>query len=384
MTDGASDEASGSTQQPADIVATPTDATMLGARRVTPIRTVGITQGAALLVVAAVFVSFVLRDAFVAAHRTVGWVVACAIVALLIGPIVGALRRWLPGWASVVIVVIGVVAAFGGIVVGLAREVLDSLDDLERAAPRAARALEERYDWAADVDVSARVDAFFERLDATVREATLDQALGTIPTYLVTGILMLFLLGYGRRYFLGMLGLFDDLDRRHTVREITTRAARRGRTFMLMTLAYALLNAVVFGVICWLLDLPAPLSLAALVAIMALVPVIGIFVGGIPALLFAFASQRWYVGVIALAVLVVLQAVEAVVARPFIDRRSVAIGPAIPVVVGLVAFELYGIGGAVYGVALAVLLLAMLDEIAGARVDESDADDFVPAATAAP
>ena len=59
--------------------------------------------------------------------------------------------------------------------------------------------------------------------------------------------------------------------------------------------------------------------------------------------------------------------------RPFVDRRTVRLGPTVPVVVGLVAFELYGVGGAIYAVALAILGLAGLDAV-GRRQGE-DVDD---------
>ena len=344
----------------------------LGARPVTPVRVIGVTPGAALLVVAAVVVAYITRNAFVAAHRTVGWVVACSIVALLVDPLVNALQRYMPRWLSVVTVVLGALGAFVGVFVGLAREILDSLDVLEEAAPRAARRLEERYKWAADVDVSARVEAFFAGLHDEVRESTLHRAIGTAPTYLVTGILMLFLLGYGRRYFLGALQLFDDLERRRTVRQVITRAVDNGRVYMLFTLANAAANGVVFGLICWALDLPAPLSLGAAVAVMSVLPLIGVLVGGVPALLLAFGSQSWHIGAITLAVVVALQSVEALVLRPFVDNRSVRVGPAIPIIVGLLAFELYGFGGAVYGVALAVLGLAALDAAGSVRGDDPE------------
>ena len=344
----------------------------LGGRVATPVRVGGITPSAAMLVVAAVVGAYVTRNAFVAAHRTVGWVVACSIVALLVDPLVNALQRHLPRWLSIVAVVFGALGAFVGIFVGLAHEILDSLDVLEEAAPRAARGLEERYDWASDVDVSARVEAFFESLHEQVRESTLQRAVGTAPTYLVTGILMLFLLGYGRRYFLGFLRQFDDLDRRQNVRQVVIQAAQNGREYMLFTLANAIVNGVVFGLICWLLDLPAPLSLGAAVAVTSVLPLVGVLVGGVPALLLAFGSQSWHIGAITLAVLVALQSVEARVVRPFVDARSVRVGPAIPIIVGLLAFELYGFGGAVYGVAIAVLGLAALDAVGSVRGDDPD------------
>ncbi len=120
-----------------------------------PARLVRFTPSAALLVTAGVFAAFVLRNVFVAAHQIVGWIVACALVALLIDPLVNLLQRHLPRVLSVVVVVVTMVAVVVGIVAGLTRELLSSLDDLEEAAPEAARGLEERYDWAADIDVTS-------------------------------------------------------------------------------------------------------------------------------------------------------------------------------------------------------------------------------------
>jgi predicted PurR-regulated permease PerM len=354
----------------------------IGARRIVRVRTVGFTQGAAFLVVGAVVAAFVLRNAFVAAHRTVGWVVACSIVAMLVDPLVGALQRLIPRWLSIVVVVLGFVAVFVAVVVGLARELLDSLDVLEQAAPRAARQLEERYDWASDIDVSARVQSFLDDMHDSVRESTVGQAIGTVPTYLVTGILMLFLLGYGRRYFLGALKLFDDLERRRTVRQVATVAAARGREFMLVTLAMALAYGTAFGLLCWAIGVPAPLSLGAAVAIMSALPLIGVVIGGVPALLLAFGSLSWFDGALVLAGLVTLQAFEALVVRPYLDRRAIRVGPTLPTVVGLLSYELYGIGGAIYGVALAVLALAALDAIGGVQGDDDKDTDIVTGAAA--
>ena len=60
-------------------------------------------------------------------------------------------------------------------------------------------------------------------------------------------MLMLFLLAYGRRYVLGFLGLFDDLERRQRASARSPAAARRGREYILVTLAQPLVNGVVFG-----------------------------------------------------------------------------------------------------------------------------------------
>ena len=343
-----------------------------GAVRATPrvpARLVRFTPGAALLVTSGVFAAFVLRNAFVAAHQIVGWVVACSLVALLIDPLVNLVERLLPRALSVVVVVITLTAVVVGVAAGLTRELLSSIDDLEEAAPRAAVGLEERYDWAADIDVTTRVTDLVERINESVRSETFDRAFGRVPTYFVTGVLMLFLLGFGRRYVLGLLSLFDDLARRQVVRRVIFLGARRGRVYILCTLAHALISGLIFGVACWLLDLPAPVSLGVAVGLMTAIPLIGTFIGGVPALLLAFGSSSWRVGVTVLALLVVMQAVEVLVVRPFVDWRSVRLGTTVAVVAALIAFDLYGIGAAMCAFALAAIGLAALD-VYGAQRDE--------------
>lgn len=322
---------------------------------------IGLTPGSAALLVGAVVTAFVLRDAFVAAHRTVGWIVACSVVALLIAPLVNRVDRVLPRWLSVIVVLLAMMTLLAGITVGLASDIRDSLDELEQAAPDAARELEIRYDWAADIEIAQRVDDFVETLNERISESAVSQALGTAPTYLVTGILMLFLLTYGRRYFESFVDQFEDPARRRAVRTVAVQGALRGRTYLLFAIANAIVNGIVVGLLARALDLPAPASLGVAVGLLTLLPLIGVLVGGIPALLLAYGLEPWQTGTVVLGVLLALQLVEALVVRPRVDRRTVRVGPTAPIVVALLGFELYGFGGAVYAVAAVVIVLAALD-----------------------
>ena len=109
-----------------------------------------------------------------------------------------------------------------------------------------------------------------------------------------------------------------------------------------------------------MLGLPA-FSLGVFVGALTLLPLIGVLVGGIPALLLAFGLDGWWSAACVLAVILVLQTVEVAVVCPAVDARTVRVGPSIPIIVGLLGFELYGIGGSIYGIALAVIALAALD-----------------------
>jgi putative heme transporter len=341
------------------------------ARPPAPTRTwrTGLTPGSAVVLAGAVLAAFVLRNVFVAAHRTVGWVVACAIVALLIDPLVDFVDHLLPRWLSVVVVLLAVLTIVAGVTIGLATDILDSLEELQESAPEAAAGLEEDYAWAADIGAAGRVQTFVDELDERVRQDAVSQAAETAPTYIVTGVLMLFLLAFGRRYFEGFVRQFSP-ERGDAIRDVVTSAALRGRRYLLAAIALSIINGVIVGLVCWGLELPAPVSLGLAVGMFTILPLIGVFVGGVPALLLAFGLEGWRTGAVVLVTLLVLQVFEAGVVRPWVDARSVRVGPTIPIIVGLLGFELYGLGGAVYGIALAVIVLAGLDAAGRRRGDD--------------
>jgi predicted PurR-regulated permease PerM len=108
-----------------------------------------------------------------------------------------------------------------------------------------------------------------------------------------------------------------------------------------------------------LLELNASFLLGLIVGGLSVVPSMGIILGGLPAMLIAAA----FVGVDGLAwviaLLVGLQLIDDHLVQPRIDTRTLRVGPAAPLIVGLLGWELYGLGGAIYAVALLVLVLAL-------------------------
>jgi predicted PurR-regulated permease PerM len=322
----------------------------------------GLTPGSAALLVAAVLTAFVLANAFELAHRTIGWVVACSVVALLIDPVVDVVARAIPRWLAVIAVLLVVLGVIAALVVGLAHDLLNSIDELKDNAPVAARSLERKYSWARDIGVTQRVTDFVNDLDERIRKETVSKALGTVPSYVVTGILMLFLLAYGRRYFEGFADQFSP-ERGQRIRGVGQAAASRGRRYLLVVILESIVAGLVVGLLCWWFDLPAAVSLGFVVGALTVLPLIGIVVGGIPALLLTLGLIGWGHALVMLLVLLVLQTIEALVVRPIVDARTVRLGPTVPIVVGLLGFELYGVGGAVYGIALAIIALAALDAV---------------------
>jgi predicted PurR-regulated permease PerM len=336
-----------------------------GAARGVRVQRTGLTRGSAFLLVGAVVAAFLLADVFVAAHRTIGWVVACAVFALLLDPVVDLVQRVMPRWLAVIVVLIGLLAVVGAVAAGLASDLVDSLEELQERAPAAAADLEEQHDVLADINLAQRVQDFVDEMDNRVRRDAVSTATATLPAYIVTGVLMLFLLAYGRRYFEGFVAQLPA-KRQDGVRKVGSHAALHGRRYILIALAHSVVNGVIVGLVCWWIGVPAAIALGFAVAALTVIPLIGVLVGGIPAVLVAFGLEDW-AGFVVVGVLVALQVVEAAIVRPVVDARTVRLGPTIAVVVALLGFELYGVGGAIYGVALAVIGLAALDEIGRLR-----------------
>jgi predicted PurR-regulated permease PerM len=75
------------------------------------------------------------------------------------------------------------------------------------------------------------------------------------------------------------------------------------------------------------------------------------------------ALKSELVTVVTVVVVLACQLGDSFWLRRRIARRSVPIGLLVPWVVALLGYEMYGVGGVAYGLALAVFFLAVLDEL---------------------
>jgi predicted PurR-regulated permease PerM len=112
-----------------------------------------------------------------------------------------------------------------------------------------------------------------------------------------------------------------------------------------------------------MLEIPAIGLLALFGALAATVPYFGIVIGWLPVLLLAVGVASGLEVALAALVAASLQVTEGLWWRRQVDDRSIRVGPAVPIVVAILGFGIYGIGGALYGCVLAVLVLAMADQL---------------------
>lgn len=336
-------------------------------------RRVRLSWAGAITVVATIVALILAQRIFVAAHRPLSWAVAATVAAVLLDPVVDHLARHIRRGPAVVLtfLVIGA-AGFGGTYV-VADEVQRAMERLETAAPEAAASIVERPDRlgevARDANLVERVDAFVAVLQGRVTggDDVVRTAAGTVPAYFVSAILAIFLMNYGPRIAQAAVDQDPDPRRRARTTLIVGAAAARARRAVLHTVVACLALGLVGTAVAEALDLPAPYAIGVALGVTAFLPHVGVLAGAVPLLLLTVGFRSATAAVVLLVAAVALQVFDSLVVRPHIARRSVEVGLVVPWVVALLGYSVYGVGGAAYGVVLAVFGLALLDRLEAAN-----------------
>lgn len=336
---------------------------------------VSVSLGSTLLVIGAVVAAVGLANLFTAARQPLAWAAAASVTAWLLSGVVDVLRRWVPRGMAVLVTVVGLVLVAGGGWVGVRATLAAEVDRLRTALPAAASDLETRFEAAADFHLAERTRVFVNSLDDRfATSAQVEAAAGTVSTYLVSGVLMLFLLSYGPRFVSAALRQIADPARRASVAAVVGQASHAARAYLLIVLVQAIAVTAVCSVVFYLLDLPGPFVLGLLVGWLSAIPYLGIGLGGLAPLLAAVTESHLSTYLVLAALLIGLQLTEVLVVRPRVDNRTVRVGPALMLAGILIGFELYGFGGALFGTALLVLLWALLRALPD-RTTHLPADD---------
>lgn len=344
-------------------------------------RVVRLSPRGAITIVGTLVGLIVARRVFVAAHRPLSWAAAATVAAVLLDPVVDRLARHIRRVPAVVLtfLVLGTIGV--GTTYLVFDEVQTALDRLETAAPEAATTVEARGDrlgeLARDGHLVERVDSFVEvlRQRVTGGEDVLRSTAGTAPTYLVGAILTVFLLTYGPQIAGAALAQDPDAERRRRVDEVVTSAIGHTRRAVLLTAAVALLLGLTATAVAQWLELPAPSALGFVVGVMALLPHVGLVVGSIPLLLLTVGFRSGAMAITLAVLVLLLQGLDSLLMRPWIARRSVHIGLLVPWVVVMLAYAVYGVGAAAYGLVGAVFVLALLDRFEDVAADGMEAPE---------
>lgn len=274
-----------------------------------------------------------------------------------------------PGLAlAMVVVTLAGLLALGGWLA--APSIGRQIDQLIRSAPQLAEDATgwlESYDWgrwllARSRGVADGLDGAGVMPRATALFGT---TLGLFGSLFAVGFLGLFLAAEPRTYIAGLSRLAPR-DRRARVR---TLLADCGAALRAWLLAKVLSMAVIFTMT-WLglslFGVPLAMVLALFAALLTFVPNFGPVVAAVPAVLLALQQG----GTTALGVAglyVGIQVVETYLVTPLVEKKLVAMPPAVPLVAQVTMGAVAGALGVVLATPLAVVALAI-----GRRLTEPD------------
>jgi predicted PurR-regulated permease PerM len=139
------------------------------------------------------------------------------------------------------------------------------------------------------------------------------------------------------------------------------RAYRRGCTYIWGRLGVAVVSGLLSFLLCHLVAVPGAVVLGVVVGLGSLVPMVGLFVAGLPIALLAAGLHG--TGASVLVVLAVMQVVETVVVQRRLGRRVLVVGPAPTLLGSLVGFELGGLSIALLAAVAVVAVAAVLTEV---------------------
>lgn len=334
-----------------------------------PVERLRITPWSALRAVAMLGGTLVVLRVIDASTRVIGWILAAAVAASLLHPLIDALGRRIPRWAAVLVVLVGLLGSAGLVGYRLVDTIVRETENLQRAAPEVARELERSERWgelARNFELVDRTQSFVDDIPARLRGGTPAEAVRSAATrgvaFLATGVLTLFFVLYGPRIVSGALDQIGDEHRRRRVATLGARAHRRAVRYALDTVLLAVAAGLFADLVAGLAGVRGAAALGVWVALWDVVPVVGALIGALPVIALAAVISAEHALWVAVA-FVAWQAFEYAVVQRRIERRSVHVGPFLTLAAGLAGIELYGLGGGLLALFVVVLAVAVGDEV---------------------
>jgi putative heme transporter len=322
-----------------------------------------------LYVTGGILLVLVTRNVFVAATSVLELALAALVGAVLLSPVVAVVARALPRLLAIMLVFLVIGVAGLAVRSVYVTEVQDQVDFLAERGPQVAADIEARNDrvgeTARNLGLIDRVAELTDRLQqrlGTRTDAFRETAL-SVPTYAVAFILTIFLMVFGPATLAGGLDRLSE-RRRQRVADSLDAAARATQ----LQVGAALVLATIVGASIWLagwwLGVPAAGLLALAGACASIVPYVGILIGSLPLVIAGLGvAPGWQVAIVA-ACAAGMQLAEATQWRPRLDRRSLYVGPAVPVIVGVIGYAVNGFNGAIVACIVAVFALGVADFVA--------------------
>jgi predicted PurR-regulated permease PerM len=312
-------------------------------------------------------------------RQPIGWLVLATFVAVCASGPVNVLSRRMRRGFAITIVYLGIILVPIGIGAILIPPVVTAIVDTARRLPEYARDVEEAFqenerlqELNQDFDITTKLQERAQDLAGSIDDAA--GVVADIGAGLVSGIfavvtilvLSMFMVGRGRQWVDAALRTRPP-HQAHALRRALDHMSEAVANYV----AGALLQATVAGfsafIVLTILDVPSPLALAVVMALLDLIPLVGATIGavivGVVTVFADFPLDTIIWAIFAIA----YQQFENYVVQPRIQSRAVALDPFIVVVAALIGSALLGVLGALLAIPAAAVVQIAVREYLGYR-----------------
>lgn len=291
-------------------------------------------------------------------------VLALIVTTVLWPPTAWLRRRGLPGALAAVLVILGSLVAFFGVLGMIIPSLVSQSGDLADSASEGLAKLQDRL-----AEAPFNVDS--QTIDEGVRTATtwLQDRSGDIASGALTGasavgsglvtlvlvlVLVFFFLKDGPEFLPFVRRVSGERAGAHLT-EVSTRAWNTLSGFIRTQALVSAVDAVLIGIGLVLLGVPLAFALAILTFFGGFIPIVGAFAVGTLSVLVALVAQGPMTALFVLILIVAVQQIEGNVLQPFLQGRSMQLHAGIILLAVAVGGTVFGIVGAFLAVPVAAV-----------------------------
>ena len=320
-----------------------------------PLRTI-------LTVDAVVIATWVLYRLLGRLREVILWILIAAFIALVLNPSVVMLQRHrFRRGAAVAVVFAGAVLVFGGLLGLFGYPLVNSLTHVAERLPTMVDQVQRGHGWLAHTLQRLGLLSWVQKNAPKLKEyahnlgkpalsvgENLSKAvISTIVALTTIAFLSLFMLLEAPTLRRGLFGAMQP-KLRETITEISATVSRSVTSYVLGTVAMGLLFGVVIFVTLLILGVPFALLIGLWVAIVAMVPLVGGLIAGVPSVALALLHSPT-AGLVTLIVFIGFQLVENHFVYPVVMSRTVRMNPLWVLLAVLVGANLGGVFGSTLG-----------------------------------
>ena len=159
-------------------------------------------------------------------------------------------------------------------------------------------------------------------------------------------------------------------SRRDRVGKLTNAVVERVGIFVGSQILIATMAGVFVVLLSTVLSLPSPIAIGMIVFVVALIPLIGHFIGAGVVTLIAL-TQSPLIGLVAFVTYVLYVQIENYIVTPRIMKRTLSVPGAVTIISALIGSSLLGLVGGLLAVPVAASIILILDEVVIPRANKA-------------